>query len=198
MINLLLKAKHWQIFLLTFGIPFGIQLIMMIVLFGSLVTESASAPDTMFVYMRIFPVLMGIFSLTLFLWFWSVAIGLQSKIPEEAKMNVKLFKVFFFIPMIYILFFVIYFMIAIESGGPNPMVFAIIFPLHLFSMFCMFYSLYFVARTIKTVELHRKVTFGDFAGEFFLIWFYPIGIWFVQPKINAMVADEPPSIPKVS
>lgn len=62
----------------------------------------------------------------------------------------------------------------------------IIIPLHLFSMFCIFYSLYFVAKTFKTVELQRETTFSDFAGEFFMIWFYPIGIWIIQPKVNKM------------
>ena len=33
-------------------------------------------------------------------------------------------------------------------------------------------------------ELQKEATFNDFVGEFFLIWFYPIGIWFVQPEIN--------------
>jgi hypothetical protein len=63
----------------------------------------------------------------------------------------------------------------------------IVFPLHLFSMFCIFYCLYFVAKTFKTVELQREVQFSDFAGEFFLIWFFPVGIWVIQPKINKMI-----------
>ena len=65
----------------------------------------------------------------------------------------------------------------------------VIIPLHLFSMFCIFYCLYFVAKTFKTVELQREVSFSDFAGEFFLFWFFPIGIWIVQPKINKMIED---------
>jgi hypothetical protein len=36
-------------------------------------------------------------------WFWSVAIGLQEKVPENITMKVKKFKIFFFIPMVYIL-----------------------------------------------------------------------------------------------
>ena len=60
---------------------------------------------------------------------------------------------------------------------------AIIIPLHLFSMFCIFYL---IAKTIKTAELQRKVGFGDFAGEFFLLWFYFIGIWINQPKVNKL------------
>ena len=59
-----------------------------------------------------------------------------------------------------------------------------IIPAHLFSMFCIFFMLYKAAKTIKTVELQKKVTFSDFAGEFFLMWFFPLGIWIVQPKIN--------------
>jgi hypothetical protein len=56
-------------------------------------------------------------------------------------------------------------------------------------MFCIFYTLYFVAKTFKTVELQREVKFSDFAGEFFMIWFYPIGIWIIQPKINKMIEE---------
>jgi len=51
-------------------------------------------------------------------------------------------------------------------------------------MFCIFYSLYFIAKELKSVELQKPVTFSDFAGEFFLLWFFPIGIWIIQPRIN--------------
>ncbi len=56
-------------------------------------------------------------------------------------------------------------------------------------MFCMFYCLYFVSKTFKIAEMQRETTFSDFAGEFFLLWFYPIGIWIVKPKINKMVEE---------
>lgn len=136
---------------------------------------------------------------TFFGWFWSVAIGLQSKVPKNVIMKVKNFKIFFFIPLIYTLIFFSLFSVLINgllcSNPPGPNdgliggLFTIIFPLHLFSMFCIFYSLYFVAKTLRTVELQREVKFVDFAGEFFMIWFYPIGIWIVQPKINKMIEE---------
>ena len=75
----------------------------------------------------------------------------------------------------------------ITSGGqPDPAIFALIIPLHLFSMSCIFYCLYFNAKALKTVEWQKPVTFSDFAGEFFLIWFFPIGIWIIQPRINQL------------
>ncbi|WP_238388512.1 hypothetical protein, partial [Christiangramia aestuarii] len=75
------------------------------------------------------------------------------------------------------------------AGGTVGILLLFIIPLHLFSMFCMFYLLYFVSKTIKTVELKRSVTFSDFVGEFFMIWFFPIGVWFIQPRINKIISN---------
>lgn len=194
-----LKAKHWQLFLLTFGIPMIFEFIMMATMFASIASGAEPDPAIFFHFFAFFPALMIIFMGTFYGWFWSIGIGLQNKIPATIKMKTGLFKVFFFIPIAYILLISIAistFMSGlpgmIESGEePNVALIAgsmaIILPLHLFSMFCMFYCLYFVSKTFKTVELQRETTFSDFAGEFFLIWFYPIGIWIVQPKINKMV-----------
>jgi hypothetical protein len=191
-----LKAKHWQLFLLTFGIPIIFQFIMMGSMMSNIGTGTNPDPTMMFSYMKLFPIMMIIFMGVFFGWFWSVAIGLQSKIPENVKMKVKKFKIFFFIPMAYMLLITVFMGITMNgfmengsepSGGLIGSLVAVIVPLHLFSMFCIFYSLYFVAKTFKTVELQREVSFSDFAGEFFLIWFYPIGIWIVQPKINKMI-----------
>jgi hypothetical protein len=30
------------------------------------------------------------------------------------------------------------------------------------------------------------VKFKDFVGEFFLVWFFPIGVWILQPTINKL------------
>ena len=57
-------------------------------------------------------------------------------------------------------------------------------------MFCFLYKIYFVAKTFKTAELQKEVDFGDFAGEFFMIFFYFIGIWVFQPEIIKMVESE--------
>ena len=198
MIDNFLKAKHWQLFLLTFGIPMIFQFVMMGSMMSNFGTESNPDPSMMFNYMKFFPILMIFFMGVFFGWFWSVAIGLQIKVPENVKMKVKKFKIFFFIPVAYMLLMMLFMGVTMNglmdngtepSGGFIGSIAAIIVPLHLFSMFCIFYSLYFVAKTFKTVELQREVKFSDFAGEFFMIWFYPIGIWIVQPKINKMIEE---------
>jgi len=60
----------------------------------------------------------------------------------------------------------------------------VVFPLHIFSMFCIFYAMWFISKAIKTIEFQKPVSFSDYAGEFFLLWLFPVGIWIIQPKIN--------------
>lgn len=191
MISRLLNAKHWHLFLLTFGIPLIVQIVLVILIL--MASGFQSDPNVTFIvyYMAAFPVMMLISSGILIGWFWSVGVGLHSKLPDNVRMNVGRFKLLLLIPVVYILFFV-GFVINTISGVfqtglfPNEQLLLFILPLHLFCMFCIFYCLYFVAKTIKSVELQREVSFSDFAGEFFLIWFYPFGIWIIQPKVNSM------------
>jgi len=123
-------------------------------------------------------------------WFYSLGTNLHKKLPETVNMNLKKFKIFLLIPAIYMVLFTFY-MSSIFSNvstgiEPNPAIWGIIFPLHLFSMFCLFYCLYFISKELKAVEWQKPVTFSDFAGEFFLIWFFPLGIWIIQPRINKL------------
>jgi hypothetical protein len=182
-----LKAKHWQIFLLTLGLPIILQIF---------ITSMMLINEDPTLMLKIMPVISIVFMIGFFGWFWSVAIGLQSRIPADVNLNVTRFKIFLFIPVLYFIFLFGFvgniFEGAFENGTqPGNAVIgsflAIIIPMHLFSMFCIFYSLYFVAKTFKTAELQREVTFSDFAGEFFLFWFFPIGVWILQPKINKII-----------
>ncbi len=198
-----LRAKHWQLFSLLVGLP----IVFYIFMFGNMIAAAASGNvANMFGVFKFFPLLMVLVMGVQFGWFWSVGVGLQYKVPEAAAMKVKKFKIFFFIPIIYLLLlmcFVFWFFSSVDLANPQssgllsandptiilmPILF--IMPLHLFAMFCIFYCLYFVAKTLKTVEMQKEVAFGDFVGEFFLIWFYFIGIWFVQPRINKIVEQD--------
>ncbi|WP_040278044.1 hypothetical protein [Psychroserpens damuponensis] len=161
--------------------------------------EVREHPDPTFMvdFFTLFPIIMVIYMGLFFGWFWSIAIGLQKHIPIELRLNLKKFKIFFFIPLLYILFFMMLISSTfynVSSGdhaaaGIMSKMMLFIVPMHLFSMFCMFYLLYVSSKTIKTVELQKNVSFSDFIGEFFMIWFFPIGIWFIQPRINKIVSE---------
>lgn len=139
--------------------------------------------------MLYYQVLMIFFILVLFGWYWSVAMGLRSLVPDTVKMNVGLFKIAFIIPFFYLLAFIIYFFNFSELGS-DPPAFSLIFPVHVLSMFCMLYIMYFMAKTIKTAEVGTNVTFPEFAGEFLMIWVLPVGIWILQPRINRLAGKK--------
>ena len=195
MINLFLKAKHWQIFFLLFGVPLIFQFYIFFTMSSGLDDNSNLNTENMMNFFGWFPLIMMLFTALIFSWFWSIAIGLKEIFPEGIKMKTTKFKIFFFFPLMYIQYLMTY--LAGLFNGLKADGFelgnwfdAIIFPLHLFSIFCIFYIIYYVAKTIKTAELKRSVRFGDFAVEFFLLWFYFIGIWVIQPKVNKLIENK--------
>lgn len=199
MIQFFLRLKHWQLFIVMLGLPIIYQLYFIFEIFGSrtqpmeVVGEEGVTQvlNERYFHFDFLPYVLILFSLVFFGWFWSIAIGLQKNIPVEIEMKVKRFKVLFIIPLVYTVVFMVFigglFSGIFTYGFSNSTWFlVIILPLHLFSIFCIFHTIYFVAKTIRTAELQRVVTFGDFAGEFFLLWFYIIGIWIIQPKVNRL------------
>lgn len=179
--NLFLKLKHWQLFILLFGVPIIFQIITV----GSAI--SGNNPTAM---LYLFPVMMILIVTFYFGWFYTLGTNLYKKIPQARMMNLVRFKTFMFIPVVYILVICVFMIVMMSNSETNrdlnPIIFLIVFPLHLFSMFCIFYSLYFNAKALKIAEWQRPVTFSDYAGEFFLMWFLPVGIWILQPRINKL------------
>lgn len=194
MTKFFLKAKHWQVFILMVGVPFLFQIITILYV---IVTDS---PLLAF---STFPIFMLLFMSIFFGWFWSIGVGLHKFLPENHNLKLKKFKIFFFIPLLYIIFLMfsmIFFGVFSDFPPPNGMFglsFALIIPLHLFSIFCMFYMLYFCSKTIKSIELNREVEFSDYVAEFFLLWFYIIGIWILQPKINKIYTEKVIGFPNI-
>ena len=58
-------------------------------------------------------------------------------------------------------------------------------------MYCLFYLIWFIAKSIATIENGRIVGFDIYSGNFFLLWFFPIGIWWMHPKIRKILLGEP-------
>ena len=54
--------------------------------------------------------------------------------------------------------------------------------------FCWFYSAYFTAKTVKTLKKQSIPKFKEYVLLIlgFIVW--PIGMWFIQPKVNKICA----------
>lgn len=205
MIQKFLKAKHWQLFILMFAIPFLLQMILMMWMMSTMMSgieNEYMEPDSFFQIFESFgymlPIIMIFNMIFYFGWFWSIGVGLQKYVPSDVNLKVNRFKFTLIFPLIYITFIAIgiSWIFSGIAADPNsfpqsisPLVFLII-PLHFFSMACMFYNLYYVSKTLKTVELQREAKIGECLKEVILFWFYIVGIWILQPQINRIVSGE--------
>jgi len=60
--------------------------------------------------------------------------------------------------------------------------------------FYLFYAvinvLKFPAKRMRSIELGRKASFGDYWGLFFMFIFWPIGVWFIQARVNKLMPEK--------
>ena len=207
LLQFFITAKHWQVFLILFGVPFIGQFLvmgmMMAIFMGVAITEENPSPDQMATAMTLFMIPFGLvlavfmgFFLT---WFWALGKFCNQQIREAAiRPGMGLFKFTLILPFFHIFAFTAVF-VAAMTHPENPLALLLIFPLHFLAVFCMFYNLYFVSKNLTLAQKQQPVRISDYALNFVLIWFYPVGIWIIQPQLNELYhqsqSDSPPPIP---
>jgi hypothetical protein len=58
----------------------------------------------------------------------------------------------------------------------------------LYVVFAFVHVLWFPAAALVAIEKNRKPEFGFYFGTMLLLLVWPIGVWFVQPRLNRLVA----------
>lgn len=176
----LLHLKHWQVFMLTYGLMLVLYFIMILgLLFGFQGLGVVSFGVIGLLILASVTVMS-----VLYLWFWTVGNELHRKLPDGMKMNLKFFRVAVIFPAAYIaLIFISFGLMFMMESEPGAWMVLMVIP-HLFTMFCMFYIFYFIGKALKSVEMGKEAHAGDYIGEFFLLWFFIIGVWFIQPTLN--------------
>ena len=177
-VKVFVRAKHWQIFLLLFGVGYiGGSAAMLLSL------ATARSPEQLLKISLPFGFVMLLFMLSLAAWLWSMGSFLNSIGQPALRLRLGFFRFALIYPTVYIFIFLALF------STTNPVLLAFTFPLHFFAMYCLFYDLYFVSKSLALVEAGKLVSFYDYAGSFFLLWFFPVGVWFIQPRINRLHAQ---------
>ena len=64
-----------------------------------------------------------------------------------------------------------------------------VYPFHIVASLFIFSSIWTSAKAIVLAETKKIQTFDRYIGTFFLLWFFPIGIWFVQPRLNRLAVN---------
>ncbi|AHM59328.1 hypothetical protein D770_05305 [Flammeovirgaceae bacterium 311] len=160
----ILTAKHWQLFLILL---FGMFL-------NNFTVEGAPLVNTMLTVLGF---------LIIYTWPLVLGIELHRYLPERIEISSTLFLINGMISLC------AYCIIIIISDGQG-MTFTGWSALPAFYGFYAFlHLLAFPAKVLKSIEHGKKASFPDYLGYFIMILFWPIGIWFIQPRINKTVIE---------
>jgi len=168
--NWILKIKHWQIFILLF--PFMIM--------GSIEFEG----DIGNLYLI---TLIGI--IVYFLWSFLLTNELIKIVPKEFNLKTN----FYYINAILCFVTIVSIIIIYQGEEAKFSGFYAIIGFYIFYAFLQSFG--FAGRIIRSMELNRKSKKRESIGYFFLFVFLPIGIWFLQPKINKLNKNASKQIP---
>lgn len=162
--NFILTAKHWQIFLMLL---LGVILSNFTITAQPLLTDMLAVAG--FLILISWPLILGI--------------ELYKYLPNRIELGNTLFIINGFIIILLVTAVVILVeerKIALRglSALPAFYIFYAYFHLH-----------YFPGKLLKIIETRREGSFADYIGYGVLIFFWPIGIWFLQPRINKAVEE---------
>jgi hypothetical protein len=167
--KIFIKLKHWQIFIIL-GTGFILNLI--------LSTNKFSIGNITSIGLG---TVIGIFTLILF-FLWVMTIGIFiNRIPANSY---------------HFRTWVLIFATLCNMIGYSELNLERILPisdfipiwlltlLTLLTFFGIFYTFYNVPKSLKSIELGRKAHFSEYFISALLLFIFPIGVWFIQPRIN--------------
>jgi hypothetical protein len=188
-----LSAKHWQLFILQFALPF----ISYLVLYGYVIISIITHRNP-FLFIDMMPYFFIIMAISMFFyfgWIWTIGNELFQKNANHIPLKLSL-KTYNLLMMLIVVFYFMYFLFLtmvfkeFRSFIDSPVTFLLIWfsmlILSLGAMFCHFYFIFFVSKLLKSIETKKEALFSDYILDYILILFFPIGVWFIQPRINKL------------
>lgn len=171
--KILLKLKSWQVFIILFILQY---------LYGRSVFGTSACQ-----------LVVGIVT-------WYVAKETHKKVPSDERISIDTFAIIYWISFAYLFLVNITigsYRISANSISDIDWKWALLIPFHILTMVGVFYTLYFVARNVRIIQHRWKakhnmhISLTDNVKYFFLVmFFFPIGVWFIQPILNRTFADD--------
>lgn len=162
--NTILKLKHWQLFL-----------IMAFALFVSNLSHGGHS----FSY-DLYAIAGGTL---FFLWPLLTGLALYRMLPAGISLN---FRLFIFNSLVWLSAHVII-IVRSRQGSLTAEGLEILPWLYVTYAFLHYFA--FPARLLKSIEKNKEASFAEYIVDFFLIVLLPLGIWFLQPRINKSARD---------
>jgi hypothetical protein len=166
--RILLRLKHWQIFLTLF-LPFIFQ------------------ADSVFGQ-----ILWGLFFVIYLAWIYMIGATAYTRLPRGHNVKLIYFNASFIFQIITLTitcFFHGGYTITQDNYQEFGSKLWYVIPFILLGLLSLLYVFYFAAKMLMSALEGKVVDFDKSLGYFFAFWFFPIGIWFIQPKANILDND---------
>jgi hypothetical protein len=173
-----LRAKHWQMFALTWGI-YGVAQVTL----SALAPSGALSLTNNLRFILLFEALIFPFVIFFMGWFWSMGSFLYSLVKPDLRPNISFFRAAVAYTTLYLLTAVAFFLKLNDSTLE-----VIVIPLHLLALLCLIYVFYFVAKSLVLTNKRKHVALGDYAWSLVLLSASFFGVWTIQPRINQLYA----------
>lgn len=206
--KIFLHARHWQVFLALMLIPLGFQMIFVETSLNFTLPDAGELPDLspLVTLLNYVPLVTALGAFVIYGWMWAVVSSFKEKVPVDAHLSYARFTVLFAFVVLYCMvivvglhLFISYYLADLLASTIEPtdaemrqyIRWVLLAGLmHFVATVCTFYCIWYTAKTLKTIEMDRDAYGSELAGYFFLLWFFPIGIWLIQPVVNRIAAQE--------
>jgi hypothetical protein len=180
--RIFLTLKHWQLFLLTIGV---LLLVSLYSGFSIVVEEEyRSASDAVAKFITIVPFLIY------YLWIWSIGAWLNKHIDSKIATKTVYFSISIVVSCFLFFFLSIFNFIYWEDQPDGMHEDFWLFPLQAFIIFLAIstwlFALTFLAKVVVRAEREAFITPSEYFSEFVMALMFPIGVWLLQPRINAL------------
>lgn len=186
--SIVARARHWQIFVVVL-LP---MVVAYYLYFPSMNPDPTTNPEQRFAMFEDIFFKMTLVSLLgymlLYVWIWVIGRVCNSRLPRVSRRKDGLFNFSVPFALCYLPIATIGFSKVVATEGAHWSA-ALLIPLHIAASFMLFYAMIFAARSVASLGQNRRAGFGRSFLFFMGIMYFPIGVWIIQPRLNAAYAD---------
>ena len=132
--------------------------------------------------------LLSLLGIPIYFWLFSIIYQLDKK-RNENQNSIKnmIVGLVTFYPIVYFFLFIGF---VFNLFGGNPVdIFDFIMPFHLTVMLCGLILMILGANSYGKYEKEKGHKTYEPVGVFFMLWFYIVGIWVLQPNLNKYINE---------
>lgn len=167
--DLLLRARHWQLFLLLYALPWIGQAALILSFRGPSLSPGVGAISVAVDFLVV-------------CWFWTVGTFLNSITQPDLQLRTRFLEfasIFTVLNTLCLFAWMTYL---------QPEVDFVMLSLGVVDFICKLYLAHFAAKSLAQAETGKPLRRRNYWKMFLLFLFYPVGIWALQPKINRLYA----------